>query len=67
MVATVETIALSTAIVVSVDYVAVKTAAIMVSLFVGAFLLGMALMELFPSNLESQIERELTQGLKSKD
>lgn len=63
----IEAFALTTAIITDDDQVALKTIGIMVSLFVGGALVLMALIELFPPNLESQIEAELTQGLKSKD
>ena len=63
----IEAFAVTAAFMVSVHNVGTKTAAIMISLIVGGVLLLMALIELFPTNLESQIEAELTQGLKSKD
>jgi len=65
--ACIETFAVTSAVMLSVHQVGMKTAAIMVSLIVGGVLLIVTLIELFPSNLESQIEAELTQGLKSKD
>lgn len=65
----IEAFALTTAIITDDHQVALKTIGIMVSLFVGGALAMIALIELFPTNLESQIEAELTQGLhpKSKD
>lgn len=63
----IEAFALSTAVLTNDQQVALKTVGIMVSGLVGFALGLMALIELFPTNLESQIEAELTQGLKSKD
>ena len=65
----IEIAAVTAAFMIDVDYVGLKTAAIMTSLLNGLVWIGLLLVIMFPNNVEKGIENELTNGLlhKNKD